>query len=195
MWRMSPLRPTVARYLLPAVALAVTGLISACSDTSAPTTTSNSVASVPHSSASVPVRTTTATEVEGPLIRYDTSEEEEDRLHRAYLLCLRAQGLPIPLDQDGNPINKFRADPKKNKKELAACASKEPETVPDREKRKNPGVYQDHLRQWVKCMQDKGQKVVLIPPDGWGTSDEVTASGWTPDFRIVNRCQNKVFGG
>jgi hypothetical protein len=188
-------RPTITRSLLVAVALIATGLLSACSDRPAEPPAASRVASVPRSTLVVPLETTTpAGEVEGPLIRYDTSQEEEDRLHRVYLLCLKREGLPIQLDEHGGPINKFAADPKKDKKELAACASKRPETVPDREERKDPAAYQDHLREWVKCMQNKGQKVVLIPPDGWGTSDEVTASGYTPDFRIVNQCQHKVFG-
>ena len=44
-------------------------------------------------------------------------------------------------------------------------------------------------------MKAKGLDVVIIPPDGWGVSDEAAARGCVPDFRVVKKCQLEAFGG
>jgi hypothetical protein len=154
--------------------------------------TTAGVASIPQTgTASAPARTTPAA-VEGPLIRYDTSEAEITRLYRAYSACLKKQGIPLKggkgLSQDPETLARY-------KRELTACAGKRPEDVPHREERKDPGAFQDHLRQQVKCMKAKGLDVVLIPPNGWGVSDEAAERGYEPDFRVVNKCQLEAFGG
>jgi hypothetical protein len=183
------------RYRLSALALASIGLLAGCSDapiTAGVSTTTAGVASIPQTgTASAPARTTPAA-VEGPLIRYDTSEAEITRLYRAYSACLKKQGIPLKggkgLSQDPETLARY-------KRELTACAGKRPEDVPHREERKDPGAFQDHLRQQVKCMKAKGLDVILIPPNGWGVSDEAAERGYEPDFRVVNKCQLEAFGG
>jgi len=186
-------------YLVAALAVASTCLIGGCSETPASgSATTASVASVPRTAtpttsgtASAPARTAAAA-VEGPLIRYDTSDAEVDRLYKTYNACLRREGAPVQgdkgLSQDPETLAKYKT-------ELAACASKRPESVTDREKRKDPGAYRDDLRQQVKCMKSRGLDVVAIPPDGWGVTDEAAARGYVPDFRVVKQCQLKAFGG
>ena len=92
------------------------------------------------------------------------------------------------LSQDPETLARYKT-------EVAACASKRPESVPDRDKRKNPGAFQDHLREQVSCMRANGLEVVLIPPDGWGVSDEAAARGYVPNARVVAKCQLQAFGG
>ena len=186
-------------YLVAALAVAWTCLLGGCSDTpTSGTSAAASVASVPRTAtptspgtASAPARTPAAA-VEGPLIRYDTSDAEADPLYQTYNACLRREGVPLKggkgLSQDPETLAKYKT-------ELTACAAKRPESVTDREKRKDPGAYQDDLRQQIKCMKARGLDVILIPPDGWGVTDEAAARGYVPDFRVVKQCQLKAFGG
>jgi len=184
------------RFLVTAVAVAVTGLIGACSGPSTePQNLVASVGSVPRGAsgdgAGGTAVATTPPEVQGPLIRYDTSDEEEARLRRAYSACLEREGVPWAskgVSQDRETLTKYQ-------KQLRACASKKPESVPDREQRKNPAAFKQDLREQIRCMKDRGLDVIAIPPDGWGVTDEAAARGYVPDFTVVKQCQLKAFGG
>jgi hypothetical protein len=185
------------RYLVAAVALASTGLLGGCSGASngSGNPVAASVASLRRSTTSAGAATPSPrpTAVEGPLIRYDTSEVEITRMRKVYNTCLKRQGIVMQEGKEG-----ISQDPEtltRYKDELAACESKRPEDFPEREKRKNPEAFQEHLAQQIRCMRRRGQDVVAIPPDGWGISDRAAARGYTPDFRVVKKCQQDAFGG
>jgi hypothetical protein len=192
---MSPLPSVQARNRLAVVAAISICLIGSCSVASSHSTGSTADASVASvvgtSSASAPTRTKVAV-VEGPLIRYDTSEAEFERLNAVYNNCLQDQGVQMVAAKKG--ISNDPATQKKYRKQITACASKKPETVPDREKRKDPSAYQDDLHEWVACMKAKGQNVILIPPDGWGLTDAAAGRGEFPDQHVVDQCQHTAFG-
>jgi hypothetical protein len=191
---MSPSPPLriCRRHRLSVLALASTVLLGGCSDTpiTAGTETTASVASIPRTGTTP--ATTKPVAVEGPLIRHDTSEAEIARFYQVYSNCLAAEGVPMQkgkagISQDPETLARYKT-------ELTACAAKRPESVAERDQRQNPEDFPDHLRQWVSCMKSKGLDVVVIPPDGWGISDEAAARGYVPDFRVVQKCQLKVFG-
>jgi hypothetical protein len=189
------------RFLIATLAASSIGLIGACSDKpveSASAKQPNSqatVASIPSASSAGTPAATTAVSTDGPLLRYDTTEEEETRLYATYNACLRREGVPASATKAGMGISQDRETLAKYKTELIACASKKPESVPDRQKRENPAAFAQHLRQQIRCMKKAGQDVVFIPPDGWGVTDQAAARGYVPDFKVVNRCQQKAFGG
>jgi hypothetical protein len=171
------------------------GLLTSCSSgPSGPVgSPAATVASIPRTAAA-PARTTAAAvAVQGPLIRADTSTEEVERLQLAWGLCLRDQGVPGITKQTAQKFDVTILT--KYPKAAAACASKRPETINDRYKREHPQAFQAHLRQFIKCMKDAGQKIIFIPPDGWGVSDQQAAAGYTPDERIWTRCEGKAYGG
>jgi hypothetical protein len=185
--------------LIATLAASSIGLIGACSDPpveSASPKQPNSqatVASVPRASSAETPAATTAVSTDGPLLRYDTTDAEAARLYATYNACLKREG--VVGGKGGQGISQDPETLAKYKTELIACASKKPESVPDRQKRENPAAFAQHLRQQIQCMKKAGQDVVFIPPEGWGVSDEAAARGYVPDFKVVNRCQLKAFGG
>lgn len=172
------------------------GVLAGCSSASgeAGATAAPSVASLPSTPAAQASATATkaAAAVEGPLIRADTTTEEFERLQWIWGKCLRAQGVPGITKQVmmkmSDSLLTGHADA------VAACASKKPERVVDRFQREHPQQAQAHLRQFIKCMQNAGQKIIFIAPDGWGVSDQQAAAGYTPDERIWAKCEQKAYG-
>lgn len=128
---------------------------------------------------------------ERPLIRPDTSREEERRLNQVYQDCLAQQGLRMYKDTDGS----YRGISEQNKAKVAtakkACASKEPETLPQRAAREDP-EYQDKYDHWLKCMRSHGLKVSATPdapgafsfPDGLPSEDK---EKW------IKKCEAEAF--
>ena len=179
------------------IAALLVGLLGGCSTASGGPTTDPgmaSVASVP-TSAGAAARPTTAAPVataDGPLIRADTTGEEIERYLVLWEACLTAQGVPgITKQNAAKPdLERFAKYPKA----LAACASKRPEQVIDRYKRQHPQAFQAHLRQFIKCMKNAGQKIIFIPPDGWGVTDEQAAAGMNLDNSKIKRCESKAYG-
>lgn len=152
------------------------------------------VASVAGAATSRP--SASATPEERPLIRTDTSPEEEQRLYDVWEDCLAKHGAGTEEERklasdaaQGGPLSK--ADPAgmaKYKKAAAACASKEPEEVWERAKRLDP-AYADKLRDWVTCIRAHGI-------DAWESDGFLTFESLPPDNQMkeVDACQDKAFG-
>jgi hypothetical protein len=92
---------------------------------------------------------------ERPVIRPDATEADIANLERAYMLCLKNAGVDVDVPADG-PVGKPKSlDDPRMPAASKICASKEPESWFDRERRDNP-EFVDRLREAVKCLKDKG---------------------------------------
>jgi hypothetical protein len=144
------------RRLTTATALASLGLLTACGGGSEPDepAADNAVASVATPS-STPSQT--AVQAERPLIRPDTTKEEEGRLWDVYLDCQAQHGLANYMikNEDGSWKGYKGGNDKLYNAALKACASKEPQTLPDRVAKEDPN-WKDKYRQWISCMQSHG---------------------------------------
>jgi hypothetical protein len=172
-----------------ALTLALGVLLSACSG-STPGTREDEVASL----ASVePARAaTSAAAEERPLVRSDTSAEEEERMWNTWTECLEKNGAPAKGDPNG-AVSEPRpnTDPgldRKTKKAEAACVGKQPEKVWERSRRLDPD-YADKLRDWVTCIRSHGI-------DAWESDGFLTFEHLPPDNQMkkVDDCQDKAFG-
>lgn len=132
---------------------------------------------------------------ERPLIRTDTSSEEEDRLMDLWQACLEENG--IGRNQRKQAADAAQTGPKQNADpELAAkytkaekaCANKEPEQVWERAKRLDP-AYADKLRDWVTCIRSHGI-------EAWESDGFLAFESLPPDNQMkkVDECQDKAFG-
>ena len=189
--------PPARKLHLAGAALLTAGLLAGCSSASGGPAdpAAASVASIPTTAA--PSATARATPspaaVAGPLIRADTTSEEIFRLHAVWGACLKNHGVPGITKETSAKLD-VEGITRKYPKAITACASKRPELVTERFAREHPQEVQAHLRQFIKCMKDDGQKIVFIPPDGWGVSDEEAASGYTPSARSQATCESKAYG-
>jgi hypothetical protein len=174
-----------------ALALARGVLLSACggSTTDSGTGTGQGeVASLP--STAPRASTSSAAAEERPLIRTDTSPEEEQRLWDLWQDCMENGGAPSNGAAGKGPrpaTDADRQDPKA-RKAVEACANKEPETVWERAKRLDP-AYPDKLRDWVTCIRSHGI-------DAWESNGLLTFESLPPDNQTkkVDECQDKAFG-
>ncbi|TQS43490.1 hypothetical protein [Cryptosporangium phraense] len=122
---------------------------------------------------------------ERPLIRPDTSAEEEDRLTAVWLTCLKEHGHPKQADTPADlPKEEFEARAKVAEK---ACESKQPEQLWERSKRLDPD-YADKLRDWITCIRAHGI-------DAWESDGFVTYQSLPPDsdLKKVDECEAKAF--
>ncbi|MET0496099.1 MAG: hypothetical protein ABW000_23475, partial [Actinoplanes sp.] len=98
---------------------------------------------------------------ERPLIRTDTSSEEEERLYGVWTTCLEQNGAgkgvkrKMAADAAAAEPNTDPGLEGRYKKAEKKCASKEPEEVWERAKRLDP-AYADKLRDWVTCIRSHG---------------------------------------
>jgi len=132
---------------------------------------------------------------ERPLIRTDTSPQEEQRLYDVWQACLEQNGAGTgtkrKLAADAATGAKANTDPgleARSKKAEKKCASKEPEEVWERAKRLDP-AYADKLRDWVTCIRSHGV-------DAWESDGFLTFESLPPDSQMkkVDECQDKAFG-
>jgi hypothetical protein len=142
--------------------------------------------------ASVPAIHGTTAQQSG-LIRADATNEEIFRLQAVWGVCLKNHGVPGITKETSAKLD-VEGITRKHPKAITACASKRPELVTERFEREHPQEVQARLRKFIKCMKDDGQKIVFIPPDGWGISDEAAASGYTPSARSHAKCETKAYG-
>jgi hypothetical protein len=137
-----------------------------------------------------------ATSGERPLIRTDTSVEEEQRLYSVWNACLEQHGAGTGAKRK-QAADAARGGPQPNtdpglsaayRKAEAACADKEPEEVWERAKRLDP-AYADKLRDWVTCIRAQGI-------DAWESDGFLTFESLPPDDQMkkVDECQDKAFG-
>ncbi len=134
---------------------------------------------------------------ERPLIRTDTSKEEEQRLYDEYERCLKEHGDPRLRDRKapGGTAAPRPAVPAQGGDEppeavaaAKACENKEPETVWERAKRTDPN-YADKLRDWVTCIRASGI-------DAWEQDGFLSFNSLPSDDQMkqVDKCQDKAFG-
>ena len=132
-------------------------------------------------------------QLERPLIRPDTTDEEETRLNQLYLDCQAQHGLtPYMMKNEDGSWKGYKGgnDPLRDKARQA-CASKEPETLPERAAREDP-EYQDKFDKWISCMRSHGLKVSAAPDSpGVFAFDK----GLPPDnlFKWVKKCEADAF--
>lgn len=132
---------------------------------------------------------------ERPLLRTDTSSEEEERLYDVWTTCLEQNGAGTGAKRnaaaDAAAGAKPNTDPglaAKYTKAEKKCASKEPEEVWERAKRLDP-AYADKLRDWVTCIRSHGI-------DAWESDGFLAFESLPPDNQMkkVDECQDKAFG-
>ncbi|WFE26300.1 hypothetical protein O7623_23605 [Solwaraspora sp. WMMD791] len=133
-------------------------------------------------------------QAERPLIRPDTSREEEDRLYAVYLQCLEANGLPkgVRAPENGGDDAPPVAGPPESAEDQAAarkaaeaCAALEPEELWERSMRLDP-TYRDKLQVWVTCLQDKGV-------DAYADGDNLMLNDGLPPGNEIEECEAEAF--
>ncbi|MDG4773400.1 hypothetical protein [Solwaraspora sp. WMMD792] len=130
---------------------------------------------------------------ERPLIRPDTSPEEEQRLYDVYQRCLEDNGLPKParVPEGGGDSPMAAAGPESAEEQAAArkaaeaCASLEPEELWERSMRLDP-TYRDKLQVWVKCLQDRGV-------DAYAEGDSLMLNDGLPPGNEIEECEAEAF--
>jgi hypothetical protein len=172
-----------------ALALALGALLSACSGSAADSGTGTGQDDVASLVSAAPPQASTppAATAERPLVRTDTSVEEEERMWATWQECLADNGGP----SKASLADKRNADlglDAKAKKAEAACANKRPEKVWERAKRLDP-AYADKLRDWVTCIRSHGI-------DAWESDGFLAFESLPPENQMkkVDECQNKAFG-
>lgn len=175
-----------------AVALLLTGCSGGADDSS-----SDDVASVVSIKPPQPASSSApASPAERPLIRTDTSADEEERLMQVWLGCLEKNGAgtdekrKMAADSAAGPVAE-KVDPAfeaRYKRAEKLCADKEPEQVWERAKRLDP-AYADKLRDWVTCIRSQGI-------DAWESDGFLTFESLPPENQMkkVDACQDKAFG-
>jgi hypothetical protein len=129
---------------------------------------------------------------ERPLIRSDSSREEQQRLEDEYERCLKEHGHPqLQNREPGNGPRVSRHGPDNPPEAVAAekaCANKEPERASERARRIDP-KYADKLRDWVTCIRAHGI-------DAWESDGNLMFNSLPPDDQMqkVHECEDKAFG-
>lgn len=136
-------------------------------------------------------------QAERPLIRPDTSPEEEDRLYAVYQQCLEANGLPtghrVPENAGSGDAPPAPGPPESAEDQAAArkaaeaCAALEPEATWERAMRLDP-TYRDKLQVWVKCLQDRGV-------DAFADGDSLMLNDGLPPGNEIKECEAVAFTG
>ncbi|WP_326549822.1 hypothetical protein [Micromonospora sp. NBC_01813] len=137
--------------------------------------------------------TSPSPQAERPLIRPDTSPEEEERLYAVYQQCLEDNGLPkgLRVPQDSGDSELAPGAPETDEELAAArkageiCASVEPEATWERAMRLDP-TYRDKLQVWVKCLQDKGV-------DAYADGDSLMLNDGLPAGNEIRECEAEAF--
>lgn len=129
---------------------------------------------------------------ERPLIRSDTSPEEEERLWDEYQRCLEEHGAPAATGESGQgevgePVGGVVEDEDRILAAEAACEHKLPEQLWQRAQRTDPD-YEDKLRDWVTCIRSHGIDV-------WESDGFLTFHSLPPEHEMVKvaECEEKAF--
>jgi hypothetical protein len=112
---------------------------------------------------------------ERPRHRVDESDADRERLIQPWNKCMKDNGA----DPDTQPNNIAGAEQwgRDHARAGDACRSLLPE-LPWGEDKANP-QYRDNIHQWVKCMNDKGLKVIETPDNDespWRYADDATVA-------------------
>jgi hypothetical protein len=186
--------------LVAALAVAAIGLLGACGGED-PTTSGGTATGAPGSTGDGGVASIVGTtgpdaapspQAERPLIRPDTSPEEEDRLYAVYQQCLEANGLPKGVRAPEGGDSQLAAGAPETAEEQAAarkagekCASLEPEATWQRAMRLDP-TYRDKLQIWVKCLQGRGV-------DAYADGDSLMLNDGLPPGNEIRECEAEAF--
>lgn len=130
-----------------------------------------------------------AKQVERPLVRPDSSDEEQLRVWRVYYDCMAKQGVEVGKNKEGDLSGikdrdkdpKFPAGQKK-------CGHLEPETPSWRSAREDPD-FRNKADKWVKCMRSHGA-VATVGDDGMFALDDATVH---VGLEWSDKCEAEVF--
>jgi hypothetical protein len=128
-------------------------------------------------------------QVERPLIRPDTSKEEEARLVQVHIDCIAQQGVKTYKNDDG-AYKGYDNSSTKAKAAEETCRSKEPETLPQRAAREDP-EYQDKYESWLKCMRSHGLEV--SPAENGFFSFDDGDMGTPEQQKWIKKCEAEAF--
>jgi hypothetical protein len=126
-----------------------------------------------------------------PQLRLDSTQEEERKLQNAWGSCLKDHG--VKTYTKGSPGGEW-IFPDVKASDLPAsakaCASKQPLQPAETDPKRNPH-YADDFRDWIKCMNSRGLKLVA-PPDnqGWNYASRTLPSN---SDEIEHDCELKAF--
>jgi hypothetical protein len=123
---------------------------------------------------------------ERPLIRADTSPEEEQRFMDLYLKCLEQKGVPKKTDSG---LKLTAAQQAKADSGYAACASKQPEDYTFRLKRTDPAAYADSRQKEARCLKSHGIAIEVDADGEWGFTNPRRDMA----LPIVDECQRNSF--
>ncbi|MDR7279234.1 hypothetical protein [Catenuloplanes atrovinosus] len=179
---------TTLRTGLTGVALLV--LLAACGTEEAPADEIASLSTAPPAATATASASPAASE--RPLLRPDTTQEEEDRLYDVYFACMGKYGSPrhAPTSGDAAEPAPAPADPEYEKAMEAAqkaCEHLEPEKPWQRAQRTDP-EYADKLRDWITCIRSHGI-------EAWESDGFVAFESLPPDdkLKLVDECEVKAF--
>jgi hypothetical protein len=135
-----------------------------------------------------------------PVIRPDTTDEEEAQMAQPWMKCLKTNGVPMTTNPDGlleidasgnTKATNGRIIATTNPKIVKACGKLMPVLAPELDEDKNP-YYADDTDDYNKCLVAHGEP--LVKQDGkW-----VIGPGWNdwpsdPDMELA--CQAKSYDG
>jgi hypothetical protein len=125
-----------------------------------------------------------------PQLRVDTSDEEAEKLQRAYEDCLLSHGAKKTTARVSTGRVDMSGEPKAA---YAACAKKQPLQPPELDEDQNPNF----AAQWndnVKCLRAHGLMVHVTEPGSWtyDTSDTAIPEN---SAELEKSCLLEAFGG
>jgi hypothetical protein len=155
------------------------------------------VATLQSANATAPA--TTAAQI-APVIRPDTTADEQARMGQPWMRCLKANGVPMKTNPDGlldidaggtTKATNGRLIATQDPKVVAACGKLMPVLAPELDEDKNP-YWADDNNDYNKCLVEHGDPLVeqngkWVPGPGW--------DDWPPDPDMELACQAKAFDG
>ncbi|MEV0276409.1 hypothetical protein AB0I22_08510 [Streptomyces sp. NPDC050610] len=137
-----------------------------------------------------------------PRWRLDSTDEEIVAIWDRYYGCLKENGVrmnsqrghDLPAGPDGKVLGV--GGKKEPKAAYTKCESKMPQAPDVLDRKKNP-KFDQMLAAEVKCMQDKGMKVVLGGDKGtdWSFTDQSSGLSEAQENKIEKACELEAFGG
>ena len=130
-----------------------------------------------------------------PVIRPDTTFDEQARMQQPYLVCLKEQGLEITTGEQG--LLQFGSTEAKigsiDEKVQKVCGDKNPVLAPELDPEKNP-YYADDDENYNKCQTERG--VDLVKKDGkWRPGPNWGSEPGIDGLKISEECQALSYDG
>jgi hypothetical protein len=136
-------------------------------------------------------KATASVDDQRPLVRLDATDEERAALAKVWTDCITKTGGPGY--EEPKMIFKYLSEgDAKAKRVQAACATKNPETYEERQKRTDIAAFRDNQRQWYECAKEAGYH--LTQPDENGEFG-LTEIGPQGDFESpkMEACRKEAF--